>query len=190
MSPLGKRIIVLTMLWVFLVMIFTQIYDNVTGKNMPVRQSMNATAEPTPVGPDPAIQLLADLQACVASDPQNLECTLELADLYFINRQWPQAQINYESAVKLDASNLLAWRRLAATVIYQDRFNEAVPILEKAAQLDARSAEIQLLLGLALSRVEPPRNAEAIAAWQRVLQIAPDSEWARQAASYIAELQR
>jgi len=190
MSPLGKRIIVLTMFWVFLVMIFTQIYDNVTGRNMPVRHSADTTPVATPAGPDPAVQLLADLQACVAANPQNLECTLELADLYFVNRQWPQAQVNYESAVTLDPHNLLAWRRLAATVIYQDQFDKAVPILEKAAQLDPRSAEIQLLLGLALSRLDPPRNSEAIAAWQRVLQIAPDTEWARQAASYIAEIQR
>jgi cytochrome c-type biogenesis protein CcmH/NrfG len=177
------------MFWVFLVMIFTQIYDNVTGRNMPARPSSESAVVETPVGPDPAIALLADLQACVAANPQDLECTLELADLYFVNRQWPQSQANYESAVALDPHNTVAWRRLAATVMYQNQFDKAVPVLEKAAQLEPRSAEIQLLLGLALSRLDPPRDQDAIAAWQRVIEIAPDSEWARQAASYIAELQ-
>jgi cytochrome c-type biogenesis protein CcmH/NrfG len=186
MSPLGKRIIVLTMFWVFLVMIFTQIYDNVTGRNMPVT---SVAAEPTPVSPDPAVQRLADVQACVAANPDNMECLLELADIYFVNKQWAQAQANYERVVIADPHNSQSWRRLAASIIYQDQFEKAVPVLEQAAQLEPRSAEIQLLLGLALSRMEPPRTSEAIAAWQRVLQIAPDSEWARQAAAFITEAQ-
>jgi cytochrome c-type biogenesis protein CcmH/NrfG len=178
------------MFWVFLVMIFTQVYDNVTGRGMPPRAPQQADVEPTPAGPDPAITLLAELQTCVAATPQNLDCTLDLADLYFVNRQWVQAQMNYERAVQLDPQNFLAWRRLAASIIYQDQFDKAVPVLQKAAQLDPRSAEVQLLLGLALSRVEPPREEEAIVAWQRVLQIAPDTDLARQAAAYILEAER
>ena len=190
MSPLGKRIIILTMFWVFLVMIFTQVYDNVTGRGMPVPRASDVVVGQTPIAPNPAISRLAEMQACVAADPRNLDCTLELADLYFINKQWPQSQTNYERAVELDPHNVLAWRRLASTIMYQGEFSAAVPALEKAAQLDPRSAEIQLLLGLALSRLDPPRASEAVAAWQRVLALAPDSEWARQAASYIQEAQR
>jgi cytochrome c-type biogenesis protein CcmH/NrfG len=190
MSPLGKRIIILSMFWVFLVMIFTQVYDNVTGRNLPPKQPEQVATEPTPAGPNPAVSRLADLQACVAANPRDLNCTLELADLYFVNQQWPLSQTNYERAVEIDPHNVPAWLRLAATLIYQNQFDKAVPVLQQAGNLEPNNPEIQLLLGLALSRQDPPRNAEAISAWQRVMQLAPDTDLARQAAAYIAEADR
>src|SRR5688500_1600979 len=104
MSPLGKRIVVLTMFWVFLVMIVSQIYDNATGRGMPARQLVPTPK--APVQPDEDIARLAELQSCVAANPNNLDCTLELAELYYTARQWPQAQVNFERAIQLDPHNV------------------------------------------------------------------------------------
>ena len=38
MSPLGKRIIVFLMIWVVLAMVVLQLYDNVTGKGIPMQE--------------------------------------------------------------------------------------------------------------------------------------------------------
>src|SRR5437588_11073730 len=102
MSNLGKRIIVFLMLWVLLAMTVAQVYDNVMGKGMPPKQAVpTASAEPT-VEPDPDVAKLADLQGCVAADPNNLQCNLDLANLYYQAKAWPQAQVNYERAVRLN----------------------------------------------------------------------------------------
>src|SRR5438477_1951270 len=101
MNSLGKRIIVFTMLWVLLVMTVIQEYDNVTGKGMPPKKAVPASGEPT-VQPDPDVARLADLQRCVAADPNNLHCNLDLANLYYQAKMWPQAQVDYERAVKLN----------------------------------------------------------------------------------------
>ena len=103
MNTLGKRIVVFLMVWVLLVMTLIQLYDNVTGKGMPAKQA--TPSADAAVTPDAGVTRLAELQTCVAADPKNLQCTLDLADLYYGAGQWPQAQVNYESAVKLDPHN-------------------------------------------------------------------------------------
>lgn len=177
------------MLWVFLVMILVQVYDNVTGKGMPVRSAPTPVV-PGPIEPDPDVMRLAELQACVAANPDNLECTLELASLYYRATQWPQAQVNYERAVKLDPRNVEALVKLAGTYIYQLMFEQAAATLSQALTLRPDSPEIHLLLGMALSKLEPPREEEAVAEWRKVIELAPGSTWAVQAESFIAESKR
>ena len=187
MSPVGKRVIVYTMLWVFLVMIVAQAYDNVTGRGAIARPQAGAgTPGPTEEA-DSEAQRLVELQACVAADPQDLECTVELADLYYQAQQWPQAEVNYERAVALDPHNVRLLLRLAGTYIFQGMFQEATTTLEQAAILQPDSPEIHLLLGLAMSKLDPPRMEEAVREWEKVIELAPGSEWAEQAATYINE---
>src|SRR5687767_3962531 len=185
MNPLGRKIVVYGMAWVLLVMVLSQIYDNVRGKGMPAQQA----AVPTAVAatPDPQQGRLEELQECLGGDPNNLQCTIELAALYYAAEQWPQAQVNYERAVQLDPHNVQTLLKLAGTYIFQQKFENAVPTLQQAATLSPESAEIHLLLGLALSKLDPPRTDEAVQEWRSVISLAPDSAWAKQAALYIDE---
>ncbi len=186
MSPLGKRILVLGMFWVFLVMIVTQVYDNVTGRGMPA----GPAAVPTPTGTaeaDVTIQRLADLQACVANNPNNLDCMLDLANLYYDLGQYPQAQTAFEAAVKLDPHNVGALVKLSGSYIRQNNFDQAVRTLEQAIQLQPNSPELHLLLGLSLSKLEPPQTARAVAEWRQVISLDPNSALGDQARQYIQE---
>jgi cytochrome c-type biogenesis protein CcmH/NrfG len=186
MSPLGKRIVVFTMFWVLLVMVVSQIYDNVTGKGMPANAPAVPTTEET-VQPDADISKLADLQACVASNPNNLQCTLDLAAFYYSAQQWPQAQVTYERAIQLDPHNVEVLLKLSGTYIYQEKFEQATATLQQAASLSPNSPEIHLLLGLSLSKLNPPRTDEAVSEWRKVVSLAPGSPWAAQATAYISE---
>lgn len=186
MNPLGKKIVVYGMAWVLIVMIMSQIYDNVRGKGMPVQ----TVAVPTAIAgvtPDADISRLAELQNCVASDPQNVQCTIELAAFYYAAKQWPQAQVNYERAVKLDPHNVQSLLKLSGTYIFQQKFDQAVSTLQQAAVLSPDSAEIHLLLGLSLSKVNPTRMDEAVKEWKSVIDLAPETTWAKQAQQYINE---
>jgi cytochrome c-type biogenesis protein CcmH/NrfG len=190
MGPLGKRILVLLFGWVLLVMVIIQVYDNVSGKNSPISRVVAApTAMPT-VEAAPDVNKLADLQTCVANDPSNLQCTGDLADLYYSMGQYPQAQVNYERALQLSPHDSGLMLRLAGTYIYQQDFDKAVETLQKAVVLQPDSPEIHLLLGLSLSQLTPPRVQDAIAEWRSVVTLAPDSTWAAQAAKYISDAQQ
>src|SRR5438874_13754797 len=102
MNSVGKRVVVYTMMWVLLVMALSQVYDNVTGKGMPAKSTTTEAGAAPTVTPDELVSKLAELQTCVAANPQDLQCTLDLASLYYVIQQWPNAQVNYERAVKLD----------------------------------------------------------------------------------------
>lgn len=186
MSPLGKRIVVFFMLWVFLVMIVMQVYDNVTGKGMPVR-SAPTQAVPAVATPDPEGAKLADLQKCVASNPNDLNCTMQIGQLYYRGQQWPQAQVSYERAVTLDPRSVEALSRLAVVYIHQAEYEKALGTLDRAGTLQPDDPEINLLLGLALSKVDPPRKGDALAAWRKVIALAPGSTWAKQADTLIKD---
>lgn len=187
MNTTGKRLLVFTMIWVILVMILAQVYDNITGRGAPATQTTSAAADPTPVPTDVVASQLADLQGCVAADPSNLGCVLNLADLYYNGHQWPQAQTNYEQAVRIDPHNASVLLKLAGTYIYQSKFDQAIPTLQQASSLKPDSPEIHLLLGLALSKTTPAQMDEAVVEWKKVLQLAPGTAWATQAGQYISE---
>ena len=185
MSPLGKRIIVLFMAWVLFVMVVTQVYDNVTGRNAPQSRVIVVPTPGPTIGPDPDITRMAELQTCVAANPDDLECVRELAALYYGLGQYEAAQTSYEQAAALAPDDYDILVKLAGAYIYQLKFEEAVETLQKAVVLKPDSPEIHLLLGLSLSKLEPPRLEEAKAAWQEVIRLAPGSEWAAQAAALI-----
>jgi cytochrome c-type biogenesis protein CcmH/NrfG len=186
MSPLGKRIIVLFMAWVLLVMVVLQVYDNVTGKSAPKNDLTANAAEPT-VGPDPQVQKLADLQSCVAANPNNLQCTLDLASFYYQAGQYPQAQIEYERAALLSPNDYRILLKLAGTYIYQQKFEQAASTLQEAVAMKSDSPEIHLLFGLALSKLNPPRMNDAVAEWRKVIDLQPNSSLAEQAQQFINE---
>jgi len=188
MNTLGKRILVFFMIWVLLVMALTQLYDNVTGRGMPAAVPTPA-AEAT-VAPDEGVTRLAELQTCVAADPKNLQCTLDLADLYYGAGQWPQAQVNYESVVKLNPHDPAVLLKLAGTYIYQNNFEPATATLQEAVSLRPDAPEVHLLLGLALSKSNPPKMDQAVAEWQQVIKLAPTSAWATQAQQYLRDAGR
>jgi len=95
--------------------------------------------------------------------------------------------VNYERAIKQQPHNVEALLRLAGTYIYQQKFEQAVPTLQQAALLSPKSPEIHLLLGLSLSKLDPPRREEAVAEWRSVISLAPGTPLATQAAAYIDE---
>lgn len=164
-----------------------QVYDNVTGRGMPARMAaQTAVAEPT-IQPDPGVAQLAELQACVAAQPDNLQCTVGLASFYYQLKQWPQAQVTYEQAVRLDPHDPTLLFKLAGTYIYQEDFAKAVPALQQASSVKPDAPEIHLLLGLSLSKLDPPQIDNAVAEWRKVIAIDPKSEWASQAQQYISE---
>jgi hypothetical protein len=66
----------------------------------------------------------------------------------------------------------------------------AAATLQKASVLQPDSPEIHLLLGLALSKLNPPRMQDAITEWRSVVTLAPGSTWATQAAKYISDAQQ
>jgi len=173
------------MLWLLSAMALIQLYDNISGKNAPVDRVVAVPTVVPTVGPDPGITRLADLQTCVSEEPDNLDCLTQLAALYYDMGQYDQSQASYLAAIKLSPNDYNLMVNLAGTYIYQLKFEAAVATLKEAAALKPDSPEIHLLLGLSLSKLNPPKLTEAIAEWNMVIKLAPGSDYATQAAQLI-----
>jgi len=190
MSPLGKRIIVFFMLWVLLVMVLLQVYDNIRGRGTFAagpNMELTPTVFPITGTPDTGITQLADLQNCVASNPNNVDCTIRLAQLYYDLKQWPQAQTNFERAIMLQPHDANLLRKLAGTLIYQLKFDEALTTLDQALAIEPNGPELHLVRGLVLGKLNPPRTDEAVAEWRKVVELAPGTDLAQQATILIDE---
>ena len=92
----------------------------------------------------------------------------------------------YERAVQLEPHNPDLLLQLAAAQLRLTQINAARDTLLQASTLAPDRADIHLLLGLALSKSTPPDPVGAAREWERVQQLAPGSDLARQAEALLA----
>jgi tetratricopeptide (TPR) repeat protein len=93
-----------------------------------------------------------------------------------------KAEAYFENGLRAtpEQANLLEWHAIALSA--QGRFDDAVPELEHAISLTLDSAHLQQLLGLAQYNAD--HTPEAVIAWKRAQELAPDQStgvWLRKA---------
>jgi tetratricopeptide (TPR) repeat protein len=77
-----------------------------------------------------------------------------VGQVYLRKRDYPRAQDAFEKAQKMDANLALAWYGQGEVQRRQENFAEAVPLLQKATDIDRRFPEAQLALGDCLVHVQ------------------------------------
>jgi tetratricopeptide (TPR) repeat protein len=123
------------------------------------------------VGTQPAAAL-AKMQAAVAADHSNAELHDELGSLYAQRKTWPDAEQEFDEAVRLNAELAAAHLHLGLALEAQGKPG-AMEELTKASQLAPTDISIGLELGKALAAAD--KDQEAIAVYQRVLEAHPES---------------
>jgi tetratricopeptide (TPR) repeat protein len=82
------------------------------------------------------------------------------------------AETGYRSALATAPAHALASHYLGVVLYQRNRLDEAIPLLQRAAEDYREEPEFQNNLGLALAAAD--RNDEAIAAYRRALELKPD----------------
>lgn len=106
--------------------------------------------------------------------------------------QWLQATAAYSRALELGAGPAARADLAVAYLYYGLGANQQVAIDEATAQIEQARKDgpdqprVLLNYGLVMVGLNPPREAEAIAAWRRLAEVAPDSFEARRAQDLIA----
>ena len=123
---------------------------------------------------------IAAMQAVVARDPKNYDAWVQLGNDYFDTRQPQKAIDSYSRALELrpNSANVLT----DMGVMYRDlgQFDKAVANFVKASQVDPKHVQSLFNLGVVyLNDLKQPKKA--VEAWNKVIQIAPQSEQAQQA---------
>jgi cytochrome c-type biogenesis protein CcmH/NrfG len=158
---------------------------------MQVRANLTA-APPGAVAPAPGPTATPDeetaLQQALERDPRDVIAMARLGQLLYERGDYENAAVLYERAVQIEPHNPDLLLQLAASQLRLTRINAARDTLRQAGSLAPDRADIHLLLGLALSKSTPPDPVGAAQAWERVLQLAPGTDMARQAQELLQGL--
>lgn len=181
MSYRAKRIILLFMLWGL--MIFTALHVR-QALSEPAVPSVDATP-PAAAAPTAPPDRVSQLQAALDRDPRDLEAMVELAGILYAEQDYESSLAIYRRAQQLNPHNVDLLIKIGMCQLYLLRFAEARDTFSQAVGLDPNRAEAHLLLGLALSKLEPPQLEAARSAWESAERLAPGSDIARQARALI-----
>ena len=114
------------------------------------------------------------LTTVLQSDPNNAGAALQLANTYFDGARYEDAITWYEQTLKLDPKNVDASTDLGVSYYYTNKADRALQQFDYSLKLDAQHTKTLLNQGIVLAFGKEDLNAAA-AAWQRVVDIAPDS---------------
>lgn len=119
---------------------------------------------------------IAEIDARVAKYPPDIAALGELARLYHANGFQAEAERTYRGLVRYDPQNAHWPHLLAILLAGYGRLDEAIPLLQSAAQLAPDYVPSKLRLGDAL--LKAGRTDEAEVAYQAVLKLQPNDGYA------------
>jgi cytochrome c-type biogenesis protein CcmH/NrfG len=120
------------------------------------------------------------LEAIAAQRPQDAAVRAELGNMYFDAERYADAIKWYEQSVALDPKNVDVSTDLGVSYYYTNQPARAVAQLQKSLAVDPKHTKTLLNLGVVRAFGQQD-IAGAAEAWQRVIDIAPDSNEGRAA---------
>lgn len=130
-------------------------------------------AAPGPVTAEALEPLAAPLLAAVRTDPKNTEALIELGNLYFDHKLYPQAIEYYTRALEQQPNNPNVRTDLGTAYYYSGNPARAVEEYEKSLKVDPNHVNSMLNMGIVkLNGLNDARGA--IAAWERLLKQNPN----------------
>ena len=143
----------------------------------PSTQTSATTAPEAPAGPDPQEvdqQRVADLVASAESSPDDPLPRASLGHLYFDAQRFDEAISWYEQVLELDPADLAVSTNLGVSYYYGGQTERSISAFEHALEVDPSHQRALLSLGIVKAFGLQDLDG-AIAAWEQVVAIAPDS---------------
>ena len=139
---------------------------------------VDRSSEGEPVEPaaeQPTGEFEETLRAAVAADPRNVTAVASLANVLADAGELPEAIDRYEEALALDPGNAAIRFDFASTLAGAGRRADAELQFRRAIEADPGRVEAQFYLAELYQNWQPPRPADAIAHYRRVVEMAPDA---------------
>ncbi len=150
-----------------------------------VRSADAAAPAPTAQATDGVQARLTTLEAATVGDPTDLEALTELAGLYFQTRSYPRAADTFAAALELQPDNARLRTDLASSLLYQGMLGMAKREYLRAIASAPALPDPHFYLAVILSHSNPQDLETAVAEWQEVIRLAPDSDLARTSQGYL-----
>jgi cytochrome c-type biogenesis protein CcmH/NrfG len=129
------------------------------------------------------------MQSVVARDPKNVEAWVQLGNDYFDTRQPQKAIDAYQRALELRPANPNVLTDQGVMYRELGQFDKAVANFQKANQVDGKHVQSLFNLGVVyLNDLKQPKKA--VETWNKIIQIAPQSDQAVQARTAIEDAKK
>ena len=116
----------------------------------------------------------AQLEAAAKRNPSDPESRVQLGNLYFDAERYADAVRWYEAALKVDPKNVNASTDLGIAYYYSNQPDRALAQFDRSLELDPKHSKTLLNIGIVRAFGKQDLDG-AEKAWQRVLEVAPDS---------------
>ena len=131
---------------------------------------------------------VAELIAAAEADAEDLDSRVSLAELYFESHSFEQAIPRYEEILTLTPDDVQASTNLGISYYYVGAAERAVEQFERSLEIEPTHAQTLVTVGIV--KAFGLQDLEgATAAWERVLEVAPDGSEARAARDALDRLQ-
>jgi cytochrome c-type biogenesis protein CcmH/NrfG len=116
----------------------------------------------------------AALKVTADRNPSDVETRVQLGNLYFDAERYDDATRWYEAALKVDPKNVNASTDLGIAYYYSNQPDKALAQFAESLAIDPRHSKTLLNVGIVRAFGKQDLDG-AEKAWQRVLDVAPDS---------------
>jgi tetratricopeptide (TPR) repeat protein len=134
---------------------------------------------------DAAIKIYTELTADLVYATPHFPFT-NLGNAYYHKKQYTLSEKNYLEALRIEPAYWPALKGLGRTYVAMRKGEQAVAALTSVAENVPEDAETQFFLARAYLLIKNYKKAKQ--AYQRVLRLAPDSEWAPEAQKMLQHL--
>lgn len=132
-------------------------------------------------------QVVRDLEAKLAESPNDVDLLIELGALYFELQVYPRAADLFSAVLDINPDDAGVRSDLASSFLYQGMIRLARNEYRAAIETDPELADAYFNLGISYSHSSPQDIDAAIEAWQRVIELEPESDLALAAQGFIQE---
>lgn len=122
----------------------------------------------------------ARLKTQVESDPRNAEPRVQLGNLYFDGERFEEAARWYLAALEINPRDVNASTDLGIAYYYTNQPDRALEQFERSLAIDPKHSKTLLNVGVVRAWAKQDLDGAA-RAWQRLIDVAPDSEEAARA---------
>jgi cytochrome c-type biogenesis protein CcmF len=130
---------------------------------------------------------VAALMKKIASDPRDAKSLRELGNLYYTASDFPNALKFYSKVVEVNPKDDDAWVAVGAAAFNNGDVEAAKSAWEQAVKVNPKNQEAHYDLGFAYLAQKVPDNDKAKAQWQTVVDLDPNSDWAKDAKSMLTQ---
>jgi tetratricopeptide (TPR) repeat protein len=143
--------------------------------------SGSAPASPQQQAPQPLDESRATaMKSQAEQNPNDPVIRVQLGNMYFDAERLPEAAQWYEAALKINPKDVNASTDLGIVYYYMNQPDRALAQFDRSLAIDASHAKTLLNQGIVRAFGKQDLNG-ASASWEKVLQVAPNSEEARAA---------